>query len=196
MCAVIGIDGKIEVSVIKRLFIESQVRGRHATGVSFWKNGKVNTIKESLPADHFIEKYDPSEWFDGDTIKLIGHCRYSTSDLEYNQPISDDTRAVVHNGVITQELPELWEELYGVKCEGNNDTELLFRTSPQQWEDSSIAAIFLADGEVTWERNGKRPLWVFEDSDVTIVTSTKDIAIRSGINSSKRVKTTGIDLQP
>ena len=196
MCGVIGIKGKVESSVIKQLFIETQIRGRHATGVSFWKGGKVNTIKEPIPAEEFVEKHDPNDWFEGETITMVGHCRYSTSDLEFNQPIANEKRSVVHNGVITQEDPSLWSEMYGLDCEGKNDTELLFLSwNAEDWPDSSIAAVFLENGDITWTRNGKRPLWSAINDTATVIASTKDILNRVGFIHATRIKFEGKDLQ-
>lgn len=198
MCAVIGIDGLVSVDLVKNIFIESQIRGRHATGVSYWKNGKVTTIKEPIPAEEFIKKHNPEDWFDNGFLTMIGHCRYSTSDLEYNQPIANEEKAVVHNGVITQEMPEKWEELYGYKCETRNDSELLFHSwDLNKWPDASIAAIFLSEGRIEWGRNGKRPLWISWNNDEGIViTSTKDVAERVGMKNLERVYYKGDDLQP
>jgi len=62
MCAVIGLKlhnvTDDDLSQIRRIFHESQVRGMHATGVSFIKSGKVVTIKEPIPAKEFIKKHD------------------------------------------------------------------------------------------------------------------------------------------
>lgn len=201
MCAVIGI--KLEnvdeqsLTMIRRIFIESRIRGLHATGVSYLKGGEIITHKEPISAERFIEKYDPSEWVEGNSITAIGHCRYSTSSLESNQPIANNIMSVVHNGVISQELPAFWEGLYGIKCETENDTELLFhRPDLDEWKDASISAIFLSKEGLTYDRNGKRPLWVsFVDNGV-IVTSTEDIAVRSGIETAKRIEFEGKDLQP
>ena len=56
---------------------------------------------------------------------MIGHCRYSTSDLQYNQPIYNDDYSIAHNGVVSQEMPERWKELYGYDCKTKNDSELI-----------------------------------------------------------------------
>jgi len=195
MCGVIGIKGKVNPNLIKKLFIETQIRGRHATGVSFWFDGQVHTIRESVPAEDFVEMHDPAEWFDGEEITMIGHCRYSTSDLEFNQPIADRQRGIVHNGVITEESPDRWEELFGIRCDGKNDTELLFRSSPDRWSDSSIAMVELKDGDISWTRNGKRPLWSSITESATVVASTRDILKRAGIIHATRVNFSGKDLQ-
>ena len=123
MCAVIGAIFKNptteDFEMIKRVFLESKIRGMHATGISFlpaWSDDEIETYKEPVPADRFewINKLDECVASDGN-LYLIGHCRYSTSDLAYNQPMvaPDLKKSIVHNGVITQELPENWQELYG-----------------------------------------------------------------------------------
>ena len=199
MCAVIGaIIQKPTVDdfeMLKRVFHESRIRGMHATGISFlpkWSKG-IETIKEPIPADEFIEKFMHNDNLrdmvneDGN-LYLIGHCRYSTSDLEYNQPIYNSFMSVVHNGVITQELPENWENLYGYKCEGKNDTELLLHTfghgeSPLlKWKDSSLAVCMLGRAKtLTAFRNGKRPLYLTSRPNACIITSTADVVKRAGI---------------
>jgi len=198
VCAVIGIDGVVSTDLVRNIFLQSQIRGRHATGVSYLKHGKITTIKEPKPAEEFLDKHNPEDWYDGDRITMIGHCRYSTSDLQYNQPIANDEKAVVHNGVISQEMPENWEKLYGYKCETKNDSELLFHSwDVKKWPDASIAAIFLDQSGIQWARNGKRPLWISWNDDLAIViTSTKDIASRAGMKTIERVYYKGDDLQP
>lgn len=199
MCSVIGsIIQKPTVDdfeMLKRVFHESRIRGMHATGISFlpkWSKG-IETIKEPIPADQFIEKFLHNDNLrdmvneDGN-LYLVGHCRYSTSDLEYNQPIYNSFISVVHNGVITQELPENWEKLYGYKCEGKNDTELLLHTfghgeSPLlKWKDSSLAVCMLGRTKsLTVFRNGKRPLYLTSRPNACIITSTADVVKRAGI---------------
>ena len=199
MCAVIGTVLKSpslkDFEALKRVFIESKIRGMHATGISFlphWSD-KVVTIKEAIPSDKFVELHMHNDNFkdflnaDGN-LYLIGHCRYSTSDLEYNQPISNESISVGHNGVITQELPENWEELYGYKCTTKNDTELLLHTveagkSPlKEWADESLAVCELhKDKKVRVYRNGKRPLYLTSMTNGCIITSTADIPKRAGL---------------
>jgi glutamine phosphoribosylpyrophosphate amidotransferase len=207
MCGVLG--AKIynvttdDLQTIRNLFRESRVRGKHATGVTFLKQGVLTTIKEPIPADVFIEKYDPADWVDGGDIIFIAHTRYSTSDLRFNQPIAGEGLSVVHNGVISQEDPTKWGELYEIECETRNDSELLYHTilqgeQPSYWEEASISTIYLTNqGELRYYRNGKRPLWVFEDDRSLILTSTKDIAKRAGIiYGTRKVDYSGRDLQP
>lgn len=209
MCAVIGLDlTNPDLDLVRELFLQSQIRGKHATGVTYYKQGKLTTIKEDKPPEEFFKKISGSEndidkWVDGDRLLAIGHCRYSTSDLKYNQPISNDQLSIVHNGVVSQELPESWLQLYGISTETKNDSELLLHTILEgkdpliEWESSSISMISIDNkGDISYTRNGKRPLWVWKDSWNTIITSTKDIAVRSGLSGSKRVDFDGDDLQP
>ena len=100
MCAVIGVClrgvSEDDLSLVRNLFNESMIRGKHATGVTYFNGEQLVTIKEPIPADKFIEKHDPADWIYkhdmGSSIEnlpciaFVGHTRYSTSDLHTNQP--------------------------------------------------------------------------------------------------------------
>ena len=191
MCSVIGAvilqPKNHHFEMLKRVFHESRIRGMHATGLSYVKDGKVWTVKHPVPADQFPFEFKEYVNEDGN-LYLVGHCRYSTSDLEFNQPIASESFSVVHNGVITQELPEHWKELYGYDCETKNDTELILRTlerglSPlQEWSKSSLAVCELySDKKLRFYRNGQRPIYFTLIDNGCIITSTEDIADRAGI---------------
>lgn len=111
--------------------------------------------------------------------------------------------SIVHNGVVTQELPENWNTLYDVSCETKNDSELLVHTLEngedplEKWKNSSISMVSIdSSGNIMYTRNGKRPLWVWKSKKDFIVTSTRNIAIRASLNNPKRVDYNGNDLQP
>ncbi len=191
MCAVIGTVLKNpsleDFEMLNRVFQESKIRGMHATGISYVKDDEVITEKLPVPADKFPFKFSDYVNEDGN-LYLVGHCRYSTSDLEYNQPISNGNFSVVHNGVITQELPERWKELYGYDCETKNDTELLLHTiqenvSPlRRWKDASLSVCVLSrEKTLKVFRNGKRPLYLTSVDNGVIITSTSNIPERAGI---------------
>jgi glutamine phosphoribosylpyrophosphate amidotransferase len=157
----------------------------HATGISYVKHGKIITEKRPVPADEFPFNF-PSYVNEDGSLYMIGHCRYSTSDLEFNQPIANENLSVVHNGVITQELPEKWKELYGYDCETKNDTELILHTAEDcisplvRWKDSSLAVVELhVDKVIRFYRNGKRPLYLTSISNGCIITSTADVPKRA-----------------
>jgi len=191
MCSVIGAillePTKQDFDMLLRVFLESKIRGMHATGISYVKNKQIVTEKLPIPADKFPFKFAEYVNEDGN-LYLIGHCRYSTSDLEYNQPIANENLSVVHNGVITQELPEKWKELYGYDCETKNDTELILHTAEDckspliEWKDSSLAVVELHVGKtLRFYRNGKRPLYLSSIPNGCIITSTSDVPKRAEV---------------
>jgi glutamine phosphoribosylpyrophosphate amidotransferase len=191
MCSVIGAIIKEpraeDFLMLHRVFLESKIRGMHATGISYVKHGKIITEKRPVPADEFPFNF-PSYVNEDGSLYLIGHCRYSTSDLEFNQPIANENLSVVHNGVITQELPEKWKDLYGYDCETKNDTELILHTAEDcispliRWKDSSLAVVELhVDKVIRFYRNGKRPLYLTNISNGCIITSTADVPKRAEV---------------
>jgi glutamine phosphoribosylpyrophosphate amidotransferase len=195
MCAVIGAllhkPTKQDFEMIRRVFHESKIRGMHATGISFlpkWSDS-IETLMESISADEFANKYLTDETLadmlanDGN-LYLIGHCRYSTSDLEYNQPMYYNEKSIVHNGVITQELPENWKELYGYDCITKNDSELVLHSNDplREFSHMSMSVVELyKDRKIRFYRNGKRPLYLSSVENGSIITSTADIANRAKV---------------
>lgn len=177
--------------MLRRVFHESKIRGMHATGISFLPNwdDKIVTIKEPLSADKFVDKHLHDDNLkdmiaDDGNLYLVGHCRYSTSDLEYNQPMFYNEKSIVHNGVITQELPENWKELYGYDCITKNDSELVLHSNDPLVEFShmSMGVVELhLDKKLRFYRNGKRPLYLSCIPNGCIITSTADIANRAQV---------------
>lgn len=223
MCAVIGAiiyqADADDLERVKKLFLESQIRGLHATGISWYKNKAIHTIKQPVSADvffnhpiHGISLEDKID--ENGNLHIIGHCRYSTSDIFYNQPIASSTAALVHNGIITQEDPEKWKDHFGIECTGKNDSELLFRSifnderswvgnDPfYRWPNASFSAITLHYDEteilkepwITFFRNGKRPIYYAYDQpnkkeDVNCyIFSTLDIGKRAEFSDIKEIK--------
>jgi len=193
MCAIIGMiiqrPSLDDFETIRNVFLESRIRGMHATGISFVKDGVVKTIKYPINAKEFVDRYlsDMDYYVNEDgNIYMVGHCRYSTSDLEYNQPIANSVHSIVHNGVITQELPENWLEIFGKKTETKNDSEFVLLSEDPliEFPDSSMSVCELTnDKKLKVYRNGKRPLSLTIMDNGCIITSTVDIAKRSGIAS-------------
>lgn len=187
MCSVIGAIIKEpraeDFLMLHRVFLESKIRGMHATGIAYVKNNEIIIDKRPVPANEFPFNF-PSYVNEDGSLYLIGHCRYSTSDLEFNQPIGNQDQAVVHNGVITQELPENWKELYRYTCETKNDSELVLHSdSPlEEFPDMSMGVCELtSDKKLLVYRNGKRPLYLTSISNGCIITSTADISKRAEI---------------
>ncbi len=193
MCAIIGAyienPSSRDLIMLADVFRESSIRGLHATGISWVRDGEVKTRIDAKPATQFLESLDLNNCVNEDgNLYLIGHCRYSTSDLEFNQPLWNENISIVHNGVITQEMPENWERLYGYKCKTRNDSELILHTleakkSPlQEFPNASMAVVELyKEKKLRFYRNGKRPIYFTSLPNGGIITSTKDIAVRADL---------------
>ena len=196
MCGVIGAvllePTKQDFAMLRRVFHESKIRGMHATGISFlpaWAKDEIVTIKQPVPADQFAENHlhddNIKDLISSDgNLYLIGHCRYSTSDLEFNQPMESNSKSIVHNGVITQELPVNWKEIYGYDCMTKNDSELVLHSNDPLVEFShmSMGVVELYnDKKLRFYRNGKRPLYLSCIPNGCIITSTADIANRAKV---------------
>jgi asparagine synthetase B (glutamine-hydrolysing) len=156
----------------------------HATGISYVKSNSIVTQKLPVSADKF--PFDFLSYLNEDgNLYMIAHCRYSTSDLEYNQPLANTEKSIVHNGVITQELPENWKELYGYDCMTKNDSELVLHSDNplQEFPNMSMGVCELRnDKTLRAYRNGKRPLYLTTFNNGCIITSTKDIPYRAGVD--------------
>lgn len=189
MCGVIGISLKNvtqqDLNLVEKVFCETIIRGKHATGLSYVKGDKVHTIKESKPVNEFIKDKRFEDYVNEDgNLYLIGHIRYSTSDLRYNQPFSDEYLSIAHNGVISQENPSTWK----YKCETANDSEMIFHSLKAgndpltDFLPASMAVVCLnSKKQLIAFRNNERPLYFSEKENGIIFTSTKDIAARSGL---------------
>lgn len=197
MCGVIGAHlespSQEQIDTLKLLFVESGIRGLHATGYSVIRNGKVFTQKAPVPSHVFVNSHF-AEIQPGDyTLQLIGHTRYSTSDLEYNQPIQVfDDLAIAHNGVLDQRPVSHWKE-YGYELQTANDSELIYQAAHsgreplEEFPEASMAVIELSSEKgLRWYRNGKRPLYFSKEKNGYIICSTKDIASRAGVAGARR----------
>jgi len=194
MCAIIGAyienPSSLDLVMLADAFRESSIRGLHATGVSWVRGGQIHTHIESVSASKLLDHFTLSSCVNEDgNLYLIGHCRYSTSDLNYNQPLWNENISIVHNGVITQEMPENWERIYGYKCKTRNDSELIVHTlqagkSPLiEFSNASMAVVELyKEKRLRFYRNGKRPIYFTSLRNGGIITSTKDIAIRADLH--------------
>ena len=199
MCAIIGAyienPSSRDLVMLADVFRESSIRGLHATGVSWVRDGEIKTRIDAKPATQFLESLDLNNCVNEDgNLYLIGHCRYSTSDLEFNQPLYNDNISIVHNGVVSQEMPENWERLYGYKCKTRNDSELILHTleankSPLvEFSNASMAVVELyKEKQLRFYRNGKRPIYFTSLTNGGIITSTKDIAVRADLKDSVEI---------
>ena len=187
MCCVIG--ALSEESLISRkqkildLFEEGKIRGLHATGVAWHDGERVKASSVAGPPSNLWPTINLEDVLQSRV--LIGHCRYSTSSEGFHQPIYDGAKALVHNGVISQEEPSQWHRQWNYDYKTKNDSEILFHTmshlgDPSSLSEASLAFLFMTeDASVVFGRNGERPLWrVFVDG-VLYIASTANILIRA-----------------
>lgn len=189
MCGVIGVSlGKVtdeDLDLVRRVFKESVIRGKHATGLTYLSEGRLTTRKSGVPVEEFFNKFDLEQCVNEDGgLYLLGHIRYSTSDLRHHQPFTNEEISIVHNGVISQEPKEQW--IYDTQT--SNDSELVLHSLAvgkhplDTFHPASMAVCTVsADKELTGFRNEARPLWLTKLEKGVIFTSTRDIAERAGL---------------
>jgi asparagine synthetase B (glutamine-hydrolysing) len=102
--------------------------------------------------------------------------------------MASDKLSISHNGVISQESHETWEDKYKLKTETSNDSELVLRAMEedlnplQHFEPASMAVCALYDDKrIIAYRNGERPLYYSYNDNVILFASTADILKRSGL---------------
>lgn len=199
MCGIVGYYNANttldDLIVLERVLIESKIRGMHASGLAWYNGKRIKHLVQSVPIDRLLAGFDlASTLFYDSCISIIGHARYSTSDLEYNQPLIGNNVAISHNGIISQRHPKYWMGDHGYKCEGRNDSELLLRALDNgddpllAFPKASIAAVVInSEGKVTALRNGLRPLWTGKIGKGRVFASTFDILHRSGVGNIRKV---------
>lgn len=190
MCGVFGVylenPSFDQIELCNVISSNIQIRGRHASGYTIYGDD-LSTVTDSIPISDLVRRDRPFDSI-GEMI-VIAHARYSTSDLRFNQPISNGDVAIAHNGVITQSNPDNWLDQYGYDTNGNlNDSSLILSSIESGGEpltnfpDASMAVVELhKDGILRAYRNGQRPLWFYEFYNGVMFASTKDAFIRAGL---------------
>jgi len=190
MCGIIGVEldhiTPQQMIKVKELFHQSSIRGVHATGFSYLRNGRVQTISQYGTPDGLFQHQNIEGCIENAKLCLIAHTRYSTSDLKYNQPLGTGEMAIVHNGVISQAHPTLWPQQFGLQPRTNNDSELILKCSEKgdihplvKFKGSMAVCILTPDGVFAF-RNHERPLWFVNEDNGVVFASTQDILLRSG----------------
>ncbi len=103
MCGIIGAIGTgIDASLLHSIFLESEDRGKHATGFWFPNTGIVKAPKSATDflnenAEAFMQGATESQIF-------LGHTRYATHGKPENnfnsQPLESENWIMVHNGIV------------------------------------------------------------------------------------------------
>jgi glutamine phosphoribosylpyrophosphate amidotransferase len=190
MCGIIGFvtngweDGG-NYFILEELMRESKIRGLHSFGFSFQNGPGYNTCKsrDLEPIIQTLREYKPKS--------LIYHNRYSTSGdfniVANNQPIADGSLSVAVNGVISMKPKAEYEKEFGVKCESENDAEVLLRILEmdldlvqflKDFPEITCAMVYMKGPKILALRNNKRPLHYFKLNNSIYVISTRDIAER------------------
>lgn len=200
MCGIVGVSlnnvTERDIELVTNVLLETQIRGKHASGIAWFNGTELNTIKEPIPISELLDKVRVSDLVYDDKLSFIAHIRYSTSNLEYNQPIGDNEFSIVHNGVVTQRDPEFWEEDHGYICSTKNDSELLFHCLKHEenidikFPNASYSLLSInSSGVIQNFRNGLRPQWESKQENGIIFASTFDILKRAGANNISKVST-------
>jgi glutamine phosphoribosylpyrophosphate amidotransferase len=180
MCSIIGYKGKFQSNFVSKLLDESRCRGIHSFGFHT-KNGTQKFLDYNLFKKELLKEQPDI---------FIAHFRYSTSgdykNLENNQPLTTDDKSMVFNGVISQLDKTSMEKKFNIELPSDNDGWILFNYfSPHGISElpKGVSYAFLGlDGEgITAVRNELRPLWKYESKKYVVLSSTKDILIRTGI---------------
>jgi hypothetical protein len=103
MCGIVGAIGTgIDASLLHSIFLESEDRGKHATGFWFPNTGIVKAPKSATVflnenAETFMQGATESQIF-------LGHTRYATHGRPENnfnsQPLESENWIMVHNGIV------------------------------------------------------------------------------------------------
>lgn len=177
MCAIIGFISKNPsdeaIHTLKKLFVESKIRGKHAYGFS---TGDVIVKEHSLKT--LLDAI-------GKPNILIGHCRYSTSgdykNHANNQPLRYKSKHMVFNGTIDMRTKAEIEADYNIVMESDNDGEIMLQSSARQQllkGNITFAGLFIENKTVYAFRNEHRPAYWAEKHDSIYIGSTADIMKR------------------
>jgi len=184
MCAIVGFISENPtqeaIDTLKRLFIESKIRGMHAYGFAAVEDKPVveksNTLKPLLDKIHHPKA-------------LIGHCRYSTSgdylDMKNNQPLSYNDEYLVFNGVIDMGTKAEMEKRHGIEMSCENDGEIMLHKADRNaflHEKISFAGLTLSKDKITFLRNENRPAYMAKKFNSVFIASTADILKRCLLN--------------
>jgi hypothetical protein len=142
MCGIFGIvsskyDNNKLKSIIKRLFILSESRGKEASGFAFLparsdsgeQNGKIAVYKSPLPASELVKSSEFKNLFNINAQGglLIGHSRLVTNGYEYdninNQPFVKNGIVGIHNGIVVN-IEKLLEKYSNLKPITQLDSEI------------------------------------------------------------------------
>ncbi len=129
MCGICG-GMKVPKEFIKNLMLESEDRGKDATGIAYFNQDKVKVFKQAIPSSEFVETPEFNSFLEGENTGLfIGHTRQKTqgdaSNNNNNHPLYDEGVAVIHNGVISNDKELITR--FKLKTKAEVDSEVILR---------------------------------------------------------------------
>jgi glutamine phosphoribosylpyrophosphate amidotransferase len=181
MCAIIGFISDnptaIAVETLKKVFIESKIRGMHAYGYAAIQDGVLKEHKSNSLKPLLVSIDKPT--------RLIGHCRYSTSgdyrDMANNQPLRFGDEYLVFNGVIDMRTKAEMEAAHKIKMQSENDGEIMLQAENRlEMLKSGItfSGLTLKSHALAFFRNEGRPAYKATRHGATYIASTADILRR------------------
>ncbi len=111
------------------LFIQTEPRGRQASGLSIKSNVDLRFFKSPMRAKQFIKEKKYHDLFKKDIeySSFLGHCRLVTDGTpifnKNNQPIIKDKFNIIHNGVINNS--QSLKQKYSIASHLDSDTDIL-----------------------------------------------------------------------
>jgi len=193
--------------LLTEMAVETQVRGRHATGYACRYLDGYKSFKKPLPASEFI---DTDYWWrlaESMPESLVGHARYATMGLpkenKNNHPFQSRRYYMVHNGTLktSEYLP------FKSLCETECDSEAILRILQtaggikkgvkrvfKAMPESNLACVVLdkKTGKTHFFRSPDRPLVVWESKGLILYASTEEILENAYSNvigvASKKIK--------
>ncbi len=145
MCGIFGlsvknsskVDSQFVLDTITRLFIESESRGKEASGLAIRTSKSIYLLKGNVRAKAFvrakefralIEKALSETRKNDSSITILGHSRLVTNGVEEkeenNQPVTFGDVMCVHNGIVVNDA-KLWKDLGTLSRETAIDTEVI-----------------------------------------------------------------------
>jgi predicted glutamine amidotransferase len=209
MCGILGMiqvepeDGHAEERrmLFDRLLVASEARGDDATGVATVIDGEFKHLKNPYPANVFAATDDYQNFEFGRIV--IGHTRAQTqgaaSDNENNHPFITDRLAVVHNGMIQNDMVLIHEEK--LKPKGKCDSEVIGLMIEKIWRKNAIKAIVNAVAQIRGSMSvlmldKDSNLYAFRDSNpmvLAVVPSLHCIFIASNEDYFREIFSPGFD---
>lgn len=175
MCGIFGVvagaDSRFHnadfISIIDRLFVLSEARGKDASGLMLLSEAEMTVLKRPLRAKKFIstsiykseiKKFSDFKKKPGETYGFMGHARMVTNGSEEthenNQPVVRHSMCMLHNGIIINDAA-LWQEFPAIKRKYEVDTEVAlslvdhFRKDGQSFLRAFQSAFSLLQGANT-----------------------------------------------